>query len=65
VHFDKKVVDLKVDELYKLLKENITPGKELLGKLKDYAQNTLKKQPNDILTQGPGLIDLDFQSLMK
>jgi hypothetical protein len=64
-HFDKKVVDLKVDELYKLLKENITPGKELLGKLKDYAQNTLKKQPNDILTQGPGLIDLDFQSLMK
>lgn len=64
-HFDKKVVDLKVEELYNLIKEKLTPGKELLGKLKDHAQNTLKKNPNDILAQSPGLIDPDFQSLLK
>ncbi|WP_369434489.1 ATP-dependent endonuclease [Psychromonas sp. MME1] len=51
-------------EWYEAYSEEFTPGKELLGKTKQYIQNELKKNPNDILNVSDSLRCEKFLSLV-
>ncbi|WP_295203808.1 AAA family ATPase [uncultured Chryseobacterium sp.] len=43
----------------------LVPGKELLGKIKNYLQTAHRKNPNEIISISKYLIDPDFQKLLK
>lgn len=53
-----------VDGFYEMYKVELTPGKELLGKIKNYVQNELKDDPNKILNISEGLISPEFTELL-
>jgi predicted ATPase len=62
---DIAVIHKLAKEWYDLHAEKLTPGKELLGKIKDFAQRELKDDPNKILSISDGLISPDFIELLK
>lgn len=62
---DIAITEKIADQWYEDFGENLTPGKELLGKVKSYIQKDLKKDPNDILNQSEALIDDNFLALIK
>jgi AAA15 family ATPase/GTPase len=61
---DITVINEKVNMWYATDKIKMVPGKELLGKLKNYVQTELKQKPDELLQISTGLIDLNFQNLL-
>lgn len=61
---DISVINDKVEAWYRDHKEIFTPGKELLGKIKKYAQTELKLDPNKILEISPALVSEEFKALI-
>jgi predicted ATPase len=62
---DIAVIIKNVENWYCSYGEQITPGKELLGKVKNFAQTILKADPNSILNTSDGLISPAFQQLLQ
>lgn len=62
---DIAVADDLVDKWYKEYKYELTPGKELLGAIKNYAQEQLKENPNKILDCSEGLVCDELQDLIR
>lgn len=60
---DIAIIDEIVKEWYLQYKLEFTPGKELLGKIKNYAQVDLKDDPNKILGISDALISDEFKAL--
>ncbi|MBE9108400.1 AAA family ATPase [Nodosilinea sp. LEGE 07298] len=52
-----------VDEWYAKYGTELTPGKEMLGAVKKFAQEILKDDPNKIVGYSDGLASEDFQAL--
>lgn len=63
--FDIDVVNGHVDAWYAESGENLTPGKELLGKLKVYIQQVWREDPNKILDASDALACADFKELLE
>lgn len=61
---DIAIVEGVVDSWYENYGVNLTPGKELLGAVKRYAQEKLKADPNKIVDYSDGLISEDFLALI-
>lgn len=61
---DIAVVTNIANEWYKKFSVELTPGKELLGAVKKYAQEQLKDDPNKIINYSDGLLCEDFQLLI-
>jgi hypothetical protein len=57
-------INKTVGDWYEQYKEELTPGKELLGKIKNYVQTELKEDPNKILRISDALISDEFKSLL-
>jgi ABC-type proline/glycine betaine transport system ATPase subunit len=62
---DSRKVETTVKEWYENHKYQLTPGKELLGKVKNYAQNELRKDPNEILNISKALRCPELQALLQ
>jgi AAA15 family ATPase/GTPase len=62
--FDIEILRANTDEIYNLNKEQVTPGKELLGKIKNYLQTIKKLDPNLILNHSSGLSSTLLQNLL-
>lgn len=63
--FDVKLIDEKVSDWMRNYPEEFTPGKELLGKIKNYIQSNGKGDPNRILEISEGLRSDDFEALLE
>lgn len=61
---DIAAIDVIVCDWYEKYKRELTPGKELLGKIKKYAQETLKEDPNKILEISDALVSEEFKNLL-
>jgi hypothetical protein len=61
---DIDVINKLVAQWYELYGEQLTPGKELLGKVKNYAQVVLGRDPNEILNISNGLACDEFRKLL-
>lgn len=61
---DIAVVNKIVDEWYESYKLELTPGKELLGKIKKHVQEELKVDPNKILEISAALESEEFKKLL-
>ncbi|MCI8209414.1 hypothetical protein AUC61_07685 [Pseudomonas sp. S25] len=61
---DMATIKKLVTEWYDKHAENLTPGKELLGKIKNFAQKDLKDDPNKILNISDALISPEFTELL-
>lgn len=61
---DIAVVEKVVNEWYEDYKHQLTPGKELLGKIKSYIQNELHEKPNNLISTSAGLSSEYFRSLI-
>jgi AAA15 family ATPase/GTPase len=61
---DIRQINLQVDQWIAESKDIFTPGKELLGKVKDYLQGN-KINPNDVLNVSAGLLCNSFQDALK
>jgi predicted ATPase len=61
---DIAVINKTVEEWYGCYSEQMTPGKELLGKIKNFAQTVLKADPNNILNASNALVSPAFQQLL-
>ncbi|PPD11637.1 hypothetical protein, partial [Methylophilus sp.] len=61
---DIALVNAKVDEWYINHSEQLTPGKELLGKIKNYVQNELKRDPLELLEISTALISNQLKQLL-
>lgn len=62
---DIKAIQMRAREWYESNKYQFTPGKELLGKVKNYVQNELRDNPEKILNPSKGLRCPDFSALLK
>jgi predicted ATPase len=62
---DIDVINELVAQWYELYGEQLTPGKELLGKVKNYAQVVLGRDPNEILNISNGLASDEFKRLLE
>lgn len=62
---DIAVVNILVNEWYARYKHQLTPGKELLGKIKSYIQNELSRKPNDLISTSEGLSSAYFRCLIR
>lgn len=62
---DIDILNNQVDNWYHQYGEQLTPGKELLGKLKNYVQAELRGNPNKILEITDGLISNEFKALLE
>lgn len=60
---DVAILDQKADEWYAGYKNELTLGKELLGKIKNYAQTELRQDPNKILEISDALVSEDFKKI--
>jgi AAA15 family ATPase/GTPase len=60
---DIKVLERMTDAWYDEYRDRLTLGKELLGKVKNYAQTELKKDPNEILGLSQALACHEFRQL--
>lgn len=63
-HLDVAILDRIAEEWYGIYQNQMTPGKELLGKVKNYAQNELGDDPNKILQLSEALVSEDFGNLV-
>ncbi|WP_278438861.1 ATP-dependent nuclease [Pseudomonas oryzihabitans] len=63
-HQDIKIIENLTDEWYTEYGEKLTPGKELLGKIKAFVQAELKDDPNKILNISEALVSEEFVSLL-
>lgn len=61
---DISIINDIVTEWYDQYGEALTPGKELLGKIKKFAQQDLKDDPNKILNISDALISEEFKALL-
>ncbi len=61
---DIAVINKLVAEWYRLFANQLTPGKELLGKIKNYAQQVLRDDPNKILGISRALESEEFKALI-
>lgn len=61
---DIDIINNLVTEWYEQYGEELTPGKELLGKIKNFAQIELKDDPNKILNISDALISDEFKKLL-
>ncbi|MBW4888323.1 ATP-binding protein [Mucilaginibacter sp. HMF5004] len=61
---DIKIVNANTDKIYKETGTALTPGKELLGKIKLHMQTVLKLNPNLIVDQSSALTSETFQLLI-
>lgn len=61
---DFKIINSVVSEWYCQYREELTLGKELLGKIKNFAQTELKGDPNKILNISDALVSDEFQKLL-
>lgn len=62
---DYELLEKHKNEWYQEYAEELTPGKEMLGMFKDYAQRELKLDPNKILDISEGLQSIKLQSLIE
>lgn len=62
---DIDIINSLANEWYENYRYELTPGKELLGKVKKYAQEELQKDPNRILEISDALACPDFKSLLE
>ena len=62
---DVAIMDELVDEWYEKYAKELTPGKELMGKVKSYAQEILKKDPNLLLNGSDALMSDEFTTLLE
>jgi len=62
---DIAIVNAKTNEWYELYSDRLTPGKELLGKMKNNIQNELQQDPNLILDISSKLISPTFSDLLE
>ncbi len=62
-HQDVAILDQKADEWYTAYKNELTLGKELLGKIKNFAQTVLRDNPNKILEISDALISEEFKAI--
>ena len=62
---DIAIVNSQIDQWYAEYKYELTPGKELLGKIKKFAQEELKNDPNKILEFSEKLACKEFKALLK
>lgn len=62
---DIDVINNVVAQWYDQFGEELTPGKELLGKIKKFAQTELKDDPNKILNISDALISDEFKRLLE
>jgi AAA15 family ATPase/GTPase len=60
---DIVIVNKKVDAWYEEYGDQLTPGKELLGKVKNYAQS-LSGDPNKIIDLSNALVSAEFKALL-
>ncbi|MCT7653837.1 hypothetical protein MBH78_01475 [Oceanimonas sp. NS1] len=63
-NIDIELVDNVVNGWYEEFGVELTPGKELLGAVKRYAQEELKDDPNKIVFHSGGLVCEEFQKLI-
>lgn len=61
---DIEIVSKKVDDWYEEYGDELTPGKELLGKIKNYAQSSLQDDPNKIIDLSNALVSNEFKALL-
>ncbi len=61
--FDIAIANKIVDDWYRQYGAELTPGKELLGAVKLYAQEKLKDDPMKIIGYSDGLMSEDFQAI--
>ncbi|MGI2148541.1 ATP-dependent nuclease [Shewanella baltica] len=61
---DIAIVNNLVEQWYKDMRYEFTPGKELLGKIKNFAQQQLKDNPNKILDISDALICNNLKNLI-
>jgi len=61
---DVKIINSVVSGWYGQYREELTLGKELLGKIKNFAQTELKSDPNKILNISDALVSDEFQKLL-
>ena len=61
---DIGLINRTVDDWYGRYKEELTLGKELLGKIKKFAQVELKDDPNKILNISDALVSDEFKCLL-
>ncbi len=62
---DVDIIRNLANKWYKEYRDRLTPGKELLGKIKNYVQVELKKDPNKILEVSDSLACNEFKALFK
>lgn len=62
---DIAIVQEKANEWYSSHKYEFTPGKELLGKIKNHLQTVLKADPNKIVESSPALLSQEFTEIIK
>ena len=62
---DIQIINNRVNEWYVQFGEQLTPGKELLAKIKNYAQTELRSDPNKITEISAALISKDFKELLE
>lgn len=63
-HFDIEILNKTVTLWYATQGEQLTPGKELLGKIKNYIQTELKDDPNKLLDISDALTSDEFKILL-
>lgn len=63
-HQDVAILTQIADDWYLKYKDQLTLGKELLGKIKNYAQTELHDDPNKILLISDGLVSPEFQEII-
>lgn len=61
---DIDLITSTVSDWYERYKEELTPGKELLGKIKNYVQAELKDDPDKILNISDALVSDEFKNLL-
>ena len=61
---DIRVINKQVGEWYEQFAHQLTPGKEMLGRIKQYIQSQLKLPPDEILKVSPALFSQAFQDII-
>ncbi len=62
---DIDIINSLANEWYENYRYELTPGKELLGKVKKYAQEELQNDPNRILEISDAIACPDFKILLE
>jgi AAA15 family ATPase/GTPase len=62
---DIALINAKVDEWYSNHAEQLTPGKELLGRVKNYIQTEMKRDPIELIDVSDALISTELKNLLE